>query len=342
MRRLWIVLALAVGWPATLPVTIAGNTTLYDDGLWRVEGYEDTGTLGPQIAVAVDGLPHGTFLELRAYRFYGTAYSEVYRIMADGALRPTVPAQGTTGGVFRLTGFWDCQDGARMNLRIASLDIRSNPTPRPWLRMRGALTDDKSLAARDLTLTLDLPDAATVRLAVRYSLIATRYICIDPWRQNTGEGFQVARMFTHHRAAGTPANDTARVLAYLDELCDCCRCWWRIGWLCAAFPEQTGYVFPYPAWMAGSQLRMVNSRWDPPRTPTLAIDVRRPHRRQCSAQGHLTATASASTNNVTLWVNWDFPRFDYAAGRRLGRFQFDLLAQLPGPERCELVVLEPQ
>jgi hypothetical protein len=333
-RSLLAVCAAVCFGPSLIAAPVITNT-LYNDGLWIVQGINDTAAALPRIAVSVDSAPTGAFTSLRVARLYGSDYSQIYTIESAGRLLPTVPANGIVGGAFQLTGYWDCSGGARMDLRIATLNILPNKKNASALQFRGTLTDDTALQSQNLALKLDMPDAGTVRLNARYTLTASAYICVDQWRQNTGEGWQVARMAAHYLAPGNSANDTARVFAYLDQVCDCCHCWWLTGSLCSPFINETGYIFSYQAWMAGSQLRMLNTRLDPPNTATLAIEVRKPNRKECSVQGYLTATTDPATNNARLWINWDFPQFDYPAGQKIRKFHFDLLAQLPGPEPCD-------
>jgi hypothetical protein len=314
------------------------DTVIYDDGVWRVSGLENPVTNANRIAVSVGSQPSGSFTELRIYRSYAGGFPQVYLIQAEGVLTPAVPPNGDLGGTFHLTGYWDCYVGQRLDVRITSLNLQPNTGNTTALKFTGTLSNGTSLQASDLRLKLQLKDDSTVQLNVRYTLYATSFLCIDPYRQTFGEGFQFARIASNFVSDQIKANDGARAKTVIGQNCGCCGCNRITGFVCANFVSTNGYVYPYPVRMVDTGLYVSHGIPGPLNTTALTIDMKNPRPSSTSAQGYLAATTDPAVNNVDVWVNWDKAQPQYSPGQKVRAFQFNLIASVPEPKSCDLIV----
>jgi len=314
------------------------DTVLYDDGVWIVTGIDQADLSLNRIDVSIDGQPAGSFTELTIqYSFAGT-FPLVYSIQADGGLSPAVPPTGVVGGTFHLTGYWDCFAGQQPDLRIINLNIQPNTKNFKYLKFNGALSNGTSLQATDLTLKLYVPDDNSVRMDVRYTMYATSNICVDQGRQQTGEGFQIARIASNYISNKIMDNDGMNMKAFLGPYCGCCGCKWKKGYLCANFVDETGYLLPYFAWMANAELLMLHAQPGPQNTPALSISVKKPGRSNCGVQGYTVFTTDPSEDNVNLWINWGKAKSQYAPGQKVQAVRLNLVGELPQPESCDIFV----
>ena len=319
-------------------VSCSADTVLYNDGVWIVNGIDQADSNFNHIAVSVNDAPLGSFTELTVLYSFAGAFPLVYSMQADGALSPAVPPTGVLGGAFHLTGYWDCFAGQQPEVRIISLNIQPNTKNFKYLRFNGALSNGTSLQATDLTMKLYIPDNSSVRMDVSYTLYAMSNICVDQSRQQTGEGFQVARIASNYISDEIMDNDGMNVKGFLGPNCGCCGCNWSKGYICANFVDETGYLLPYFAWMANSQLLMLHALPGPQNTPALSIGIKKPGRSQCGAQGYTVFTTDPSEDNVDLWINWGKANSQYSPGQKVQKIKLNLVGELPQAVSCDLVV----
>lgn len=312
------------------------DTEIYNDGTWIVTGIESADPNATNINVTVANQAAGSFSELLISRSINGFFQQVFLIQGTGGLSPAVPPAGAFGGKFHLTGYWDCYAGERLDVRITTLNIQPNTTKTTALYFDGVLSNDTSLQATDLKLKLLLQDDSTVRLDVRYTLYATSPLCIDPYRQQYGEGFQVARIASNYISDQIKDNDAARVNTVLGQSCGCCGCHRVTGFVCASFFNGTGYIYPFASPMSDSGLWMLHGIPGPRNTPALKIELKQPPRGKCSAQGYIVTTADPTEDNADLWINWDRAYSQYAPGQKVRKFQFRLLGLLPEAKSCDI------
>src|ERR1700722_3027915 len=322
---------------AAFPSPCLADTALYNDGVWMVNGIDSTNPALNRIAVQVGGGSVGSFTELDVFHSFAGGFPQVYSIQGSGELRPAVPT-GPLGGAFYLTSYWDCYLGAPVNLGITSLNIQPNTKNFNFLKFSGSLSNGVSLQATNLTLSLSLLNNNAIRLDVRYALYAANNVCVDPSRQSTGEGFQVARMTSNYISPQVMDNDGLRVKGFLGPICGCCGCFWDKGYICSIFTNQTGYVLPYAASMANTLLLMAHQQVGPQFTPELRIYVNKPGPSNRRVQGNIVFTADPTEDNVSLWANWTTVKTQYVLGQKILHFHFRLEAWPPQPESCNLFV----
>jgi hypothetical protein len=327
-----------VAFTVALAACCRADSVIYNDGVWIVNGV-DAGTNLTHIAVSVGDQPAGNFSELTIQRSYAGGLPLIYSIRADGALRPAVPPTGALGGSFYLTSYWDCYLGQQPDVRITSLNIQPNSKNFNYLKFNGAVSNGSTLQATDFNMKLSLPNSSTVRLDVKYTLYAMFNICIDPNRQETGEGFQVARMASNYISSQVKDNDGASVKGFVGPICDCCSCWYNKGGVCANFVNADGYVYPYFVWMAKTQALMLHSLAGPRNTPALRVGLKNPSRKNCGVQGYTVFTSDPTEDNVNLWVNWQTANPSYGAGQKVRAVRLTLDALLPQPAvSCDILV----
>lgn len=312
------------------------DTEIYNDGVWIVDGVASASPNVTNIDVTVDGQLVGSFTELKVHRSVSGAFQQVFLFEGNGGLSPAVPPAGEFGGTFRLTGYWDCYAGERLDVRITNLNIQSNTGNTSALKFNGALSNGTSLQSTDLTLKLLLGSDNNVRMDVRYTLYATSSVCVDPYRQQYGEGFQVARIASNYISDQIKDNDAARINTVLGQSCGCCGCNRVTGFVCASFFNGTGYIYPYASFMTDSGLYMLHGIPGPRNTPALKIELKKPGHGKCSAQGYIVTTTDPTEDNANLWINWDQAYTQYAPGQKIRKFQFRLLGQLPEAKYCDI------
>ena len=321
---------------SALTVVCRADTPIYDDGVWMVNGVESTNASFTNIDVTVADQLVGSFTELKIYRSFSGTFPQIFSIQGDGGLSPAVPPAGVFGGVFHLTGYWDCYAGERLDVRITTLNIQPNTTKTTALNFNGTLSNGSTLQATDLTLKLVLTTDNNVRMDVRYTLFATSTLCIDPYRQQYGEGFQVVRMSSNYISTQVKDNDAARVNTILGQSCGCCSCHRVTGFVCASFFNGTGYIYPFASPMTDSGLLMLHGIPGPRNTPALKVELKQPSHGKCSAQGYIVTTTDPTEDNADLWVNWDWANGQYAPGQKVRKFQFRLFGMLPESKFCDI------
>ena len=207
-------LILAGLWVAALPAF--GDSNLVTTGDWIVDRAVDPAPDAQNVNIVVDKSPVGAASELKVYfNFDGTNAMQVFSLKGSGVIQPSLPPPGEPGGVFLLTGYWDCDAGFIGSMAITDLEFRTKGRGKTLI-VRGKISNGDSLYAADLQLKFSPPDTNSIALEVRYRLTASRDLCVDMTHHDTQEEFQVARMLSNFVSAETNQNDRIR-LVKLDD-----------------------------------------------------------------------------------------------------------------------------
>lgn len=316
-------------------VTAVAQTTLFDNGVWVVQGATDTGPDARDMAVSIEGAPAGSYSELKIFRaFTGAGVPQVFSIKGSGALQASMPPPGVFGGSFYLTGYWDCIDGLVPKMVITSLDLTAGNDK--TLKFQGSATNLTSFETDDFKLKFLQADTESVRVEVSYTLFATRDFCIDPSRQQLLEGFQVARIAANFISETENDDNLASFYAVLSKICGCCGCVKSIGTVCATLTNDDHYIFCVPDYMADPHLYLVHTNIQPQNTPTLALHFRKPSPKHINPQGTVVQSNDPDEDNVTVWGNWPDAKPSYMTGEKIGKFKFNVEAFFPAPYGCNV------
>lgn len=313
------------------------DTTIYDDGTWRVVGADDLGPDPVPIALSVGGVPSGNFSELKVYRAFEGGMPQAFSVKGNGALLATTPPTGVFGGTFHLTQYWDCFDGPSPSLAFLALDIEPATGNARQLNARGRISNGDSLEASDLSLKFEVDNDSTARIDVRYTLYALRDLCLDPFRRELKDAFRAVRITSNYLSPTVHENDGVRVVGVVGKVCDCCDCYKLSGSICSDFVNTTDYVYSSPIRLANETIFLLHSHIGPANTPTLKITVKSPSKKKLSVQGFVTETDDPNEENVEVWINWDKAKKNYRAGKKIGVFQFVLSARIPEPKNCDYI-----
>ena len=231
-------LATCAAWLAAFADPAVADTPLYDNGRWAVVGATDPGPDPSDIAVSIDGVPAGSFSELKLYfGFTGAGFPQVFSITGRGAMRASLPPPGEFGGSFWLTRYWDCAIGLVPSLVITQLNLVVDTKHPQGLNFQGAVSNLTSFGASDLRLRFPAPSFNEVMVEVSYTLVATRDFCVDSSRQSLEEGFQVARMTTTFIDNNEKLSDFFRYNTRLVG-CNGWGCWKGSGSVCGSLHNE--------------------------------------------------------------------------------------------------------
>jgi mannan endo-1,4-beta-mannosidase len=297
--------------------TTQAQTNLFDKCGWVVAGADDTAPNPREIQVSVEGQGRGKFTELKIHYKTSGGAPQVFSVKGSGALRPVLLASSDFGGTFYATGYWDAQQGLIQNLRITELDIRCEEAYPNSLRLAGKASNLSSLESADFMIIVEPPSAGAVRVAVSYTLVATREFSVDQTRQSQREGFRLARIASSFISTQTHDSDRA---VYLDTLGK---------FVSADLRNENGFALASPQPLGKSRLALLHTSSQPRRTPNLAIWFIEPAPAEITPQGYVTKSSDPNDDNVDFWGNWDRAKTRYAQGERLGRFSFVLEATPP-------------
>lgn len=321
-----------MGWLAFAAPAFA-DVTLLDDGRWRVIGVEDAGP--PQIAASVDGVPAGSFSELR-FLDAASGFAQVLALHGDGTLAPQV-AGAPAGATATLGSYWECELGLIGPLRIVALDLPERSKKNGVLRLEGQLSNGDSLVSDELDVRIQPPHPERTQVELAYRLVATREICIDRERRDAPEEFHVVEIAAKFRGPGAHSNDLARYVRTLRLDCDLFDCDIDRISFCAPLENATGYVLDNPSRLDGRRLGLFHTSNVPEPTPTLGIEMRSPSPHSIAPQGFVTENADPDARNVAFWADWVDVRGRYADGRKLAWFRFMLEAEAPRAPGCDRV-----
>jgi hypothetical protein len=328
MRWAVLLACWALGAPA------AAQVTLLDDGRWRIVGEPDASA--PQIAVSVDDAPAGAFAALRLEYATDLAFDEVLVLRGDGRIEPALPG-GATGASASLGSYWDCERGLVGPLRFVSLELPSRSRKSGQLELRGELSNLDSLRSEKLRLRIRPPKPQRLRLELRYRLMATRDLCIDPVARDTQEEFRVVELAANFLGPGEHTNDLARYVKDLRLDCDFFECEIDRVTFCAPLVNETGYVIDRPRRLETRVLTLFHTSDAPAPTPSLELELRAPSPHNVKPQGFVTASSDPAGRNVAFWADWVEVDGRYRAGRKLASFHFALEAEPPRRPDCDRV-----
>lgn len=310
------------------------DTTLFDNGVWRVTAATDPAANATAIAISVGGVPAGNFSAINiAHVFTGAGFPQFFSVKGRGAIQVVMPPPGVAGGTFYLTRYWDCAAGLTADLQIFALDLPANAGGS--LTITGHAGNLSSLEAAKFRLRFYEPDDDLVRVEVSYKLSATRDLCVDQSRQDVSEGFQVARIASNYLSAEEHASNYLNYFAVLDEYCDWFGCVEFIGGVCAQLRNENRALVCFADRLADPHLVLAHTGPTPRNTPTLAVHFRSPSPKRLVPQGASALAADPAAENVELWGNWPKAKPSYLAGQKIGSFRFYLEVFRPGAVWCD-------
>jgi len=328
MPRLLPLLCCLVAAPALAGV----NTTLFDDGQWRVIG----APAGPDpIAVTRDGAPLGDFSALVFSYDLGLGFVPVLSLAADGTLEPRLPPPGEPGATAVLGRYFECDGPLTAPLRFAALDLPEKANS-DALKLGGTLSNFDSLVSDKLKLWVVQPNANRVRVELRYKLRATRDLCVDPDRRDTQEEFRIVELQSRYLSPAAHLNDLTRYTKGTDLDCDVFGdCDFDRTSFCAALENTTGYVIDSPNRLRDRDVELFHTSNVPGATPSLAIEMFAPHPRAVKPQGFVTQSADPGAMNVAFWADWADVKREHHVGKTVGSFSFALEATPPRNPSCD-------
>lgn len=302
------------------PSPVSADTKLFEQAGWIVSGAQDSAPNARKIRVLVAGQFVGNYSELKiARKQSNTNYPQVFSVKGSGALRAVLPG-GDFGGTFYATGYWDCTYGFVQNLPITKLNIRLNTDK--TLQLKGKAIN-ASFRAPNFTLRVLKPKNQTVSLNVSYRLVARRDLCVDSDRQDSHEGFRLARIASMFLSK--TKHDSNRAL-YINS---------SNTPVCANLKNQNRFILANPTTLGlPALLSLVHTTSQPRKTPTLSIEFVSPPGQEITPQGWVSKSSIANADNVDFWGNWDSASAQYAAGQVIGNFEYTLKATAPGTPAC--------
>ena len=318
------------------PAFAGAGATLLDEAGWRVVG-QPAGMEPQPIAVTRDGAALGGFAALEVWQDGGSGFARVLVLEAGGTLAPSLPPPGVPGAVAVLGRYFECEGGLTDPLRFAALELPAQAKA-GTLKLRGTLSNFDSLVSEKLKLDVDTPTAERLRVALSYKLRATRDLCVDPARRDTEEEFRIVELQSRYLSAAAHWNDLVRYTKSTDLDCDSFGdCDFERISLCAPLENTTGYVVDDPRRLRDRDIELFHTTSLPGPTPTLAVSMQSPNPHAVKPQGFVTASADPEAVNVALWADWTDVRREHRAGRRVGRFVFNLVATAPRTPGCDRV-----
>ena len=319
---------------AALAEPAVADTTLFDNGRWKVDGAADPGPDPRNIAVSVNGAPAGSYSELKLYYpFTGAGVPQVFSITGRGAVRASLPPPGEFGGSFWLTRYWDCAIGLVPSLVITQLNLVVEPSNPQVLFLEGAVSNLTSFGASDFRLKFPSPNFNEVKVEVSYTLVATRDFCVDSSRQAAEAGFQIARMTSTFIDSDEKLNDFIRYETRL-AACDGWGCYGVNGAVCGSLHNEDSELVCFDDKLTDSGLMLVHSSPYPDNTPTLKINFDKPKHKKVNPQGMTFFTDDPEVQNVDLWGNWRAAKDSYKTGKKLGKFAYVMKVIPPDTISC--------
>lgn len=331
-----------VGLSLTTLTTFA-DTNVITAGNWIVDGAVDPSPDAREVNLVVDKVPVGTASELKVfYNFDGTNAMQIFSLKGSGVIQPSLPPPGEPGGLFLLTGYWDCDTGFMGSMAITDLEFRTKGGGKTFI-VRGKISNGDSLEAKDLQLKFSPPATNSISVEVQYRLKALRDICVDRTHHDAQEEFQVARMFSNFVSSETNQNDRLRLVKLDDRFCNpYSGCHVKKSSLCRDLVNADGYLFGSPRRLGKPALVLLHRTRLPRETPTLAIDFLSPSHNRIKAQGYTTQTNDPTALNVSIWGNWRSVKKGFKEGRTVRRFRYRLEARDPNDTSCDQVTEPPQ
>jgi hypothetical protein len=325
--------ALAALLLVALPGPALADSTLFDDGRWRVVGV-DAGAEPLPIAVTQRGTPLGNFAALRFFFALDAGFVPVLTLFAGGTLEPSLPPPGVPGATAVLARYSDCEAGLTPPLRFVALDLPEKAKPGRF-DLRGTLSNGDSLESEKLRIRLRAPKPDRVRVELRYRLVATRDFCVDRTLEEATDEFRAVELVTQYLSPQQQLSDLTRYIKAVDLDCDLLDCDLDRISFCAALENVTGPVIDNPKRLEDRDLELLHTTNSPEPTPSLSLELRSPHPHAFKPQGSATASDDPAARNVSFWADWVDVRHENHAGKRVGSFRFALEARAPGSAGCD-------
>jgi hypothetical protein len=313
------------------------DTNLVNQKFWVVNGTDDSATNASGIAVSVKNLAMGTFTELAfSYNVDGTNVVPVAVVKGSGEIQMAVP-NGPFGGSFFLTGYWDCDAGYVPTMTISDLDIRLKGGRTPMLELKGTITNQVSMAAKDFELRVFVPKPQLMKAELSYTLTATTDFCVDEIIHTNEDNFEVARMASNYLSPGTNENDVARFVKGTSQTCvlEFCGGGTQKS-ICYTLANQDSLVITnHSLRLGGNPLTLMNDGSSSNNAPTLAVRFMKPAPGQLRPQGLETASADPTAENVSYWGNWVAAKGTYRVKKKVEKMRYMLEVSTPEALSCD-------
>jgi hypothetical protein len=337
MRFLWLILAVAL-----CPGAATADTQLFSGGDWEVDGFEDLalapGAFG-NITVSVNGTNVGNFIELKVFHIDNSnVLSQVFSVRGTGAIQPAVPPAGAFGPSAQLTAYWDCESNALVRMAITQLDIRLASRTSKRLRMKGSASNFDSFDAPNFALLFFAPRPRSVKVDVKYRLVAARDFCVSRTSTNHSDGLHVASLAANYVSGQIRNVDFARYLAITDRSCvPFLGCSVSRRTFCANILNEDALLYDKPRRLGSPSISLIHRDEQPTNTPSVSLFFRVPHAAAIRPQGQITASSAPDTDNVEFWGEWARAKREYKDGDRIHRVHFRIKAVPAGPKDCDFV-----
>jgi hypothetical protein len=312
------------------------DTNLVNNGWWALDGTDDNGTNPVSMALSVKGKTAGSFTELAiSYNLGGTGMVSVCTIKGGGEIRLTLPPPGEFGGGFYTAGYWDCDEGFVPTMMITGLDVRVRSGKNGALELRGKVSNGTSMAAKDFAIKFMPPTPNLTRADVRYTLFATRDVCLDQNTHTNADDFPAVRMAANYLSPDVQENDQARYVRVTEKICVSFVCITKKKSYCDDLVNEDGFIVNSPSNLRGGVLYLVHRQATPRDTPTLQVKFATPAASRMKGQGFVNASSDPTAQNVNLWANWTDAKPSYRAGKRIGKFHYLLQAAPANTSSCD-------
>ena len=257
-------------------------------------------------------------------------------LLADGTIEPSLPPPGVPGATAVLGRYFECGGGLTSPLRFVSLELPEKAKGGGRLELTGTLSNFDSLVSEKLKLALPPPKPDRVRVELQYKLRATRDLCVDPERHDTQEEFRIVELHSRYLSPAAHLSDLTRYVKAIDFDCDAFGdCDFDRRSFCAPLENVTGYVIDSPNTLRDREIGFFHTSNAPNPTPTLTIEMHRPHPGAVKPQGFVTQSADPEAMNVSFWADWADVKREHAQGKTVGSFRFALEANEPRDPSCD-------
>jgi hypothetical protein len=325
-----------VGIGAMAACAAFADTNLVNKKFWVVDGTDDSATNASSITVSTNGYAVGAFTELAfSYNIDGTNVVPVGVVKGSGEIQMAVP-YGPFGGSFFLTGYWDCDAGYVPTMVISNLDIRLKGGKAPVLELKGKISNQVSMAAKDFELKVLVPKARLMEAELSYTLTATTNFCVDKFTHTNDDNFEVARMASNYLSPDVNENDGARFVKVTSHFCVLEFCFTTKKSFCYALADEDRLLITNkPPKLGGNTIWLMNNGNSPTNTPTLAVKFMSPSSGQLRPQGLESATVDPTAENVSYWGNWAEVKGMYRAKKKVAKVRYMLEVSTPGTLSCD-------
>jgi hypothetical protein len=312
------------------------DTILVNQKFWVVDGTDDSATNASSITVTVDGQAMGAFTELAfSYNIDGTNVVPVGVVKGSGEIQMAVP-YGPFGGSFFLTGYWDCDAGYVPTMTIGNLDIRLKGGKTPVVEMKGQISNQVSMSAKDFELIMLVPKPQLMEAELSYTLTATTNFCIDEIVHTNQDNFQVVRMASNYLSPETNENDVARFVKVTSHMCELEFCQTTRKSFCYALTNADSLVITNkPPGLGGNTIWLMNNGLANSTAPTLAVKFMNPSSGQLRPQGLESASSDPTAENVSFWGNWRDVNGTYRAKKKVTKVRYMLEVSTPEALSCD-------